>query len=216
MSGFFVVVHGWCAWQSGTCVCVPCCAVLLTSCYSLRFGCLPVCVVMLTGVVLLLCSLAACCRFYAPQLFQAAGQGADAALLSTVITGVSHQTRQLVRPNRHCAPLVAPYAVDLQEPTYTTAAAADDAADDADAASPVLCCGCQCGVCFLLQCVNVASTVVAIILVDRLGRRFLFIEGGIQMILCEVRSKSLDSSRGTGTNRRTASTMRSCSPASVN
>ena len=27
--------------------------------------------------------------FYAPQLFQAAGQGADAALLSTVITGVS-------------------------------------------------------------------------------------------------------------------------------
>jgi hypothetical protein len=29
------------------------------------------------------------CRFYAPQLFQAAGQGADAALLSTVITGVS-------------------------------------------------------------------------------------------------------------------------------
>lgn len=60
--------------------------------------------------------------FYAPQLFQAAGQGADAALLSTVITGA----------------------------------------------------------------VNVGSTVVAIILVDRLGRRFLFIQGGIQMILCEV------------------------------
>lgn len=60
--------------------------------------------------------------FYAPQLFQAAGQGADAALLSTVITGA----------------------------------------------------------------VNVASTVVAIIFVDRLGRRFLFIQGGIQMILCEV------------------------------
>jgi sugar porter (SP) family MFS transporter len=60
--------------------------------------------------------------FYAPQLFQAAGQGADDALLSTVITGA----------------------------------------------------------------VNVASTVVAIILVDRLGRRFLFIQGGVQMILCEV------------------------------
>lgn len=64
-----------------------------------------------------------CCRFYAPQLFQAAGQGADAALLSTVITGA----------------------------------------------------------------VNVGSTVVAILLVDRLGRRFLFLQGGVQMILCEVR-----------------------------
>lgn len=60
--------------------------------------------------------------FYAPQLFQAAGQGADAALLSTVITGA----------------------------------------------------------------VNVASTVVAIIFVDRLGRRFLFIQGGVQMIVCEI------------------------------
>lgn len=43
-----------------------------------------------------------------------------------------------------------------------------------------------CTVC-VLQAVNVASTVVAIILVDRLGRRFLFIQGGVQMILCEVR-----------------------------
>lgn len=40
--------------------------------------------------------------------------------------------------------------------------------------------------CRLLQAVNVASTIVAILLVDRLGRRFLFIEGGVQMILCEV------------------------------
>jgi hypothetical protein len=47
----------------------------------------------------------------------------------------------------------------------------------------------------LLQAVNVVSTVVAIILVDRLGRRFLFIEGGIQMILCEVRSSSLGAVR---------------------
>jgi len=39
------------------------------------------------------------------------------------------------------------------------------------------------------QAVNVASTVVAIIFVDRLGRRFLFIQGGIQMILCEVSPK---------------------------
>jgi hypothetical protein len=60
----------------------------------------------------------------APQLFQAAGQAADAALLSTLITGA----------------------------------------------------------------VNVGSTVVAIIVVDRLGRRFLFLEGGIQMIICEVRA----------------------------
>uniref|UniRef100_A0A383WEJ5 Major facilitator superfamily (MFS) profile domain-containing protein n=1 Tax=Tetradesmus obliquus TaxID=3088 RepID=A0A383WEJ5_TETOB len=34
--------------------------------------------------------------------------------------------------------------------------------------------------------VNVASTFVAIILVDRVGRRALFIEGGIQMLICEV------------------------------
>jgi len=60
--------------------------------------------------------------FYAPQLFQAAGQGADAALLSSVITGA----------------------------------------------------------------VNVISTVVAIVAVDRLGRKFLFIQGGAQMIICEV------------------------------
>lgn len=48
----------------------------------------------------------------------------------------------------------------------------------------------RCGVLWCaVQAVNVASTVVAILLVDRLGRRFLFIEGGIQMILCEVRLK---------------------------
>lgn len=60
--------------------------------------------------------------FYAPQLFEAAGQGGDDALLSTVITG----------------------------------------------------------------CVNVGATLVAIALVDRAGRRFLFIAGGAQMIVCEV------------------------------
>lgn len=35
-------------------------------------------------------------------------------------------------------------------------------------------------------CVNVVSTLVAIWLVDRAGRRFLFIQGGTQMIMCEV------------------------------
>eukprot|EP00878_Enallax_costatus_P003747 GHUV01003963.1.p1 GENE.GHUV01003963.1~~GHUV01003963.1.p1 ORF type:complete len:430 (+),score=129.74 GHUV01003963.1:238-1527(+) len=34
--------------------------------------------------------------------------------------------------------------------------------------------------------VNVGSTFVAIAVVDHFGRRFLFIEGGIQMIICEV------------------------------
>jgi MFS transporter, SP family, sugar:H+ symporter len=34
--------------------------------------------------------------------------------------------------------------------------------------------------------VNVAATLVALALVDRLGRRFLFMAGGIQMIVCEV------------------------------
>ncbi|WOG89879.1 hypothetical protein DCAR_0209118 [Daucus carota subsp. sativus] len=34
--------------------------------------------------------------------------------------------------------------------------------------------------------VNVVATVVAIYLVDKLGRKFLFIEGGIQMIACQV------------------------------
>lgn len=40
------------------------------------------------------------CRFYAPQLFQAAGQGADAALLSTVITGVSEHLVLIHLPTR--------------------------------------------------------------------------------------------------------------------
>jgi hypothetical protein len=34
--------------------------------------------------------------------------------------------------------------------------------------------------------VNVASTVVAAVAVDRTGRRFLFLEGGAQMLVCEV------------------------------
>ncbi|KAL5993416.1 Sugar transport protein 10 [Asimina triloba] len=34
--------------------------------------------------------------------------------------------------------------------------------------------------------VNVAATVVSILTVDRYGRRFLFIEGGIQMLVCQI------------------------------
>ncbi|OWM90663.1 sugar transport protein MST6-like [Punica granatum] len=34
--------------------------------------------------------------------------------------------------------------------------------------------------------VNVLCTFVSIVLVDRLGRRFLFLEGGIQMLICQV------------------------------
>lgn len=34
--------------------------------------------------------------------------------------------------------------------------------------------------------VNVGSTFVAIGLVDYFGRRFLFLQGGVQMIICEV------------------------------
>ncbi|KAM7254619.1 hypothetical protein ACFE04_003999 [Oxalis oulophora] len=33
--------------------------------------------------------------------------------------------------------------------------------------------------------VNVAATVVAIVVVDKLGRRFLFLQGGVQMLLCQ-------------------------------
>lgn len=81
--------------------------------------------------------------FYAPQLFQAAGQGADAALLSTVITGA----------------------------------------------------------------VNVVSTFVAILAVDRLGRRFLFLEGGVQMFVCEIAVAFLVKANfegGSGTNTHLA------------
>jgi hypothetical protein len=60
--------------------------------------------------------------FYAPQLFESVGHGADAALQATVITGA----------------------------------------------------------------VNVVSTIVAIVAVDRLGRRLLFLQGGAQMIACQV------------------------------
>ncbi len=38
----------------------------------------------------------------------------------------------------------------------------------------------------IMGSVNVASTIVAILLVDRLGRRFLFLEGGSQMVACLV------------------------------
>lgn len=34
--------------------------------------------------------------------------------------------------------------------------------------------------------VNVVATIVSIICVDKFGRRFLFIEGGIQMLICQV------------------------------
>lgn len=42
--------------------------------------------------------------------------------------------------------------------------------------------------------VNAASTVVSIATVDKFGRRFLFLEGGIQMIICQVLSLILNSS----------------------
>lgn len=35
-------------------------------------------------------------------------------------------------------------------------------------------------------CVNVVSTLVAIFAVDRAGRKFLFVQGGAQMIMCEI------------------------------
>ena len=35
-------------------------------------------------------------------------------------------------------------------------------------------------------CVNVAATVVSIYGVDKWGRRFLFLEGGVQMFICQV------------------------------
>ena len=34
--------------------------------------------------------------------------------------------------------------------------------------------------------VNILSTIVSIVLVDKLGRRALFLEGGVQMIICQV------------------------------
>lgn len=63
--------------------------------------------------------------FYAPVLFKTIGFGADASLMSAVITGI----------------------------------------------------------------VNVGATIVSIYYVDKLGRRFLFLEGGIQMLICQVSFK---------------------------
>ncbi|XP_016474706.1 sugar transport protein 12 [Nicotiana tabacum] len=60
--------------------------------------------------------------FYAPVLFKTIGFGADASLMSAVITGL----------------------------------------------------------------VNVAATIVSIYYVDKLGRRFLFLEGGFQMLICQI------------------------------
>ena len=66
--------------------------------------------------------------FYAPVLFKTLGFGADAALMSAVITGL----------------------------------------------------------------VNVIATLVSIFTVDRFGRRILFLEGGIQMLICQVSYIGLD------------------------
>ncbi|KAK9833198.1 hypothetical protein WJX74_009836 [Apatococcus lobatus] len=38
----------------------------------------------------------------------------------------------------------------------------------------------------IIGAVNVASTVVAIVMVDRFGRKLLFVEGGIQMLVCFI------------------------------
>lgn len=38
----------------------------------------------------------------------------------------------------------------------------------------------------IIGAVNVASTVVAIVMVDRFGRKLLFIEGGTQMLVCFI------------------------------
>jgi sugar porter (SP) family MFS transporter len=38
----------------------------------------------------------------------------------------------------------------------------------------------------IIGAVNVGSTIIAIVLVDRLGRKFLFVEGGVQMFICFV------------------------------
>ena len=36
----------------------------------------------------------------------------------------------------------------------------------------------------IVGAVNIVATIVSIILVDKIGRRALFLEGGIQMIIC--------------------------------
>jgi uncharacterized protein (DUF2342 family) len=39
----------------------------------------------------------------------------------------------------------------------------------------------------IIGLVNVAATVVAILAVERLGRRFLLLQGGVQMVITQVR-----------------------------
>ena len=43
----------------------------------------------------------------------------------------------------------------------------------------------------IIGAVNVLSTLVAIFTSDRLGRRALFLEGGIQMIVAQARARML-------------------------
>jgi sugar porter (SP) family MFS transporter len=52
----------------------------------------------------------------------------------------------------------------------------------------------------IIGAVNVGSTIIAIILVDRLGRKGLFLEGGIQMFICFVVVAAV---MGTGFNKTT-------------
>ena len=104
-------------------------------------------------------SLPACRRFYAPQVFSTFGSGRSASLLNTVIIGAG---TSLQATGFHQGGVV-PHA-----------SSALPIAPRLRMTSPVWC------------AVNVVATLVAILGVDRLGRRTLFIFSGIAMVACEI------------------------------
>ena len=82
----------------------------------------------------------------------------------------------------------------LQDPTTSACVLtllhlrAHPAAPAAPACSPCCACCARCAHQVIIGSVNLVSTGVAIALVDRSGRRALFLEGGAQMFVAQVRS----------------------------
>ncbi len=101
------------------------------------------------------------CRFYAPQLFQSLGHGTDASeggCGEEVPSTQAGACTRIVRGKQWRHPLSS-------TPRHPAAGLLNTV---------------------VIGCVNVGSTLVSIATVDRLGRRMLFLEGGIQMIAANV------------------------------
>ena len=131
-----------------------------------------------------------------PILFSSLGTGDDAALLNAVRK--LHIVMLLggpawVRMGPACKtqprqPACSPCCTCVLTLLRLLHLRAHPAAPAAPACSPCCACCARCAHQVIIGSVNLVSTGVAIALVDRSGRRALFLEGGAQMFVAQVRS----------------------------